>query len=113
MEPITSAILAVLGKLADKTISDGYAALRDYLLKKYADSELDKALTDVESGADDSSTARLDSALRHSGASADSELLKRAVALAGRGGTHIEMHGHHNAAVGENHGTLNIDLRGD
>jgi hypothetical protein len=121
MDPITTAVLAALGKLAEPAVKDGYEALKTLLVRKFGKpSEVVKAVETLESRPDSAGRqATLTEEIASSGAAHDAELLEVAKALlhASRsacGGTHtVQQHvvGDHNIVAGSGDITINVDRR--
>jgi hypothetical protein len=80
MEPITTALLAALGKLAEPAVKDGYEALKNLIVKKLgARHAVVDAVESVEKKPESSGRRQtLTEELGSSGVAADSEVLDAA-----------------------------------
>jgi hypothetical protein len=118
MDPITDAVVAALGKLAEPVVKDAYEALKTLIIRRFgAHSELTKAVATLEARPDSKARQEvLAEEMTTSDAVRDRELLRLAEALAAnvRGamvGTQTvsqHVHGDKNAVSGTGDITINI-----
>jgi hypothetical protein len=123
MDPITTAVLEALGKLAEPAVKDAYEAVKAYLVRKFGKpSEVVKAVETLEAKPDSMGRqATLAEEIATAGAARDAELLKLAQALleasrTERGGTHTVQQrvvGDRNIVSGSGDITINLDRRRD
>jgi hypothetical protein len=123
MDPITTAMLAALGKLAEPAVKDGYEALKALLIRKFGKpSEVVKAVETLEGKPDSAGRqATLAEEIVTAGAARDAELLKLAQALletsraAHRGTQTVQQRvvGDRNIVAGSGDITINVDRRHD
>jgi hypothetical protein len=117
MDPITDAVVAALGKLAEPAVKDAYEALKAAIIRRFGvQADVTKAVATLEARPE--SAARqgvLAEELASSGAARDIELLRLAAALTenvrGTVGTQtVQQHvrGDHNAVSGTGDITINI-----
>jgi nucleotide-binding universal stress UspA family protein len=80
MEPVSTAILAALAKLAEPAIKDSYDALKDLIQKKFgAQSKVATAVRDLEERPEsDARKGMLQERIEESGAEKDEELVRAA-----------------------------------
>lgn len=123
MDPVTTAVLEALGKLAEPAVKDAYEALKAFLVRKFGKpSEVVKAVETLEAKPDSAGRqATLAEEIASAGAARDAELLKLAQALleasrTERGGTHTVQQrvvGDRNIVSGSGDITINVDRRRD
>lgn len=119
MDPITTAVLEALGKLAEPAVKDAYEGVKSYLVRKFGKpSEVVKAVETLEAKPDSAGRrATLEEEIATAGAARDAELLKLADALLaatrdGQGGTHTVQQrvvGDRNIVAGSGNITVNMD----
>jgi hypothetical protein len=123
MDPITTAVMAALGQLAEPAVKDAYEGLKSLLVRKFGKpSEVVKAVETLEAKPDSAGRREtLTEEIASSGAGRDTELLKLAQALLEKsrsttGGTHsVKQHvvGDGNVVAGSGDITINMDRRRD
>ncbi|HTY79574.1 MAG TPA: hypothetical protein VMI34_17240 [Candidatus Bathyarchaeia archaeon] len=119
MDPITTAVLEALGKLAEPAVKDLYEGLKAYLARKFGKpSDVVKAVETLEAKPDSAGRrATLEEEIATTGAARDAELLELAQALlaatrAEPGGTHTvrqRVVGDRNIVAGSGNITINMD----
>jgi hypothetical protein len=119
MDPITTAVLEALGKLAEPAVKDAYEGLKAYLVRKFGKpSEVVKAVETLEAKPDSAGRrATLAEEIVSAGAARDAELLKLAQAVmeaarAAQGGTqvvHQRVVGDRNIVAGTGDITINME----
>jgi hypothetical protein len=115
MDPITEAVVAALGKLAEPVVRDSYDALKALIIRKFgADADVTKAVATLEARPESSGRQEVFAEeLAASGAIRDTDLLRLAVELMGnaRGAatSTVSQHvrGDHNAVTGTGDITIN------
>src|SRR5712691_667842 len=123
MDPITTAVLAALGQLAEPAVKDAYEAFKSLLVRKFGKpSDVVKAVDTLEAKPDSAGRREtLTEEIASSGAARDSELLQLAQALLEKsrstsGGTHsVKQHvvGDGNVVAGSGDITIHVDRRRD
>lgn len=123
MDPITTAVMAALGQLAEPAVKDAYEGFKSLLVRKFGKpSEVVKAVETLEAKPDSAGRrATLTEEIASSGAGRDTELLQLAQVLLEKsrsttGGTHsVKQHvvGDGNVVAGSGDITINMDRHRD
>jgi hypothetical protein len=121
MDPITGAVVAALGKLAEPAVKDAYEALKALIVRKFGKhAEVTKAVETLEAKPDSAGRREtLAEEMAAADATRDAELLRLAEALAERiqGATpgiqtvHQHVRGDRNVVSGTGDIAINIDRR--
>jgi len=118
MDPITGAIVAALGTLAEPAVKDAYAGLKALIVRKFGrEAEVTKAVETLEAKPDSPGRrAALEEEIAAAAAAKDQELLglarvlaERAQASATTSTVHQHVHGDRNVISGTGDITINVD----
>lgn len=118
MDPITAAIVAALGTLAEPAVKDAYAALKAVIARKFgAQAEVTRAVETLEARPDSAGRrAALEEEIAAAAAARDQEILRLAEALARQAQARsttatVQQHvqGDRNVVSGTGDITINID----
>jgi hypothetical protein len=115
MDPITSAIVAALGKLAEPAVKDAYSALKNAIVRKFGSTAAAaKAVAALEEKPESAGRREvLAEEIAASSAARDAELLRLSEALARAAGAQSagvsvtqQVHGDHNVVAGTGNVTI-------
>jgi hypothetical protein len=118
MDPITGAIVAALGTLAEPAVKDAYAALKAVIVRKFGrEAEVTKAVETLEAKPESAGRrTALEEEIAAAALARDQEIVRLAQALAERAATRTttatvnqQVHGDRNVVSGTGDITINID----